>query len=733
MYANMPEARAPSGGEPKTDLVMPLIPVEVSNSVARNLKASVTSDLSTSETQRYLRGRFPVAEKIVVKGKKSGIPEVRCTNTQIVVTVSPDSGAWKKFCGSMATSSSRSGESQEGSRNQPSQDPLLLQKVVDSIVEWGRRNFTGEPPQCLIENMPSDGNNDGLSRSLSEAAKFRLLLTHRQPTGSDGDKSSAFDPRLRLIRLYFENSNGAKDYDKLWSTVVSEITKSERKIFLNARSIDSSEIPTHAASLGKLGVLSLMRFFAERDLDVFRAFSKQIVQVYDRAAKVFEEQISGALQRFDTEALEALVHVPRCFLSEWSSNSVFAVLGVINAESQAAVATRQEYEGVLASYENRIGSLIQVQNEVREEVVDPARHPIEGLIPSLLRLVPTLGAARSGDLLSYTGPLDEFGRRLLALARSTDQATAKWYRVVTAGGRQDTRGDTPNGAQLDDDFPEFILELLQSMCAWARSPVREHDSPAIQRRDDLYLQLVRAVVFHGALGLFAAMVSRVGEPSAARLKDMFNSMEDLLKILSVTGSPTERQAAFLGVAKYFAKFEVNLKEIKEAKERAAYLSLPQLFNEASRVILECGEQFLMLPADVQVDSKPEAGAFLARIWPTIDFLDRSGALGKALSVLEVAIAMFDAVKESNQERRRFVLRHEKLTNEIHQYLEEVERDWKNRTLLVDDARKVLKLMQVDLLDRQPKGGLSRNREHCIARLGRVMQLVASPTNGGGSE
>jgi hypothetical protein len=623
--------------------------IVLDDSVPKGLGKQVKVQLATDTFRNYLSREFAGKENLIVRGKKSGEVELKRTAEGITLALSPDGGAWKRFEQKvtaaeeketrLAAFASQSIPLISESRRTQSTGQLVVEQWVNDLTKWAQSDFKGEPAGSVRHHLTSR-ENDGAGAKNSWIKRISQIGTLSDLPGID-EELHAWQQGLE-----------------------KEIERVARRIQPPQGTLDKEAVAEHGAYLGQIAMVSLTRFFSEKNRDHLRFLSKEIDRVFLLSRSTFDKGISNALRNGDFLALEPLLETAQILHESWKKNGVFAVLHVLDVELQSPTKLREQYEssfmGLASGLNDLLHSMPIIENDSAPEYSETL--PIMHLLPSIEGVLPSLDVPTAGDLRPYKDQVFRFGRELIAIARSSDPKVTEWYRYAASGRRYDVDASLNRDQQFDEDFPEYVLELLYQMCAWASSAAPRESFPFIQAGNNLYAQLIRSVISNGALTLFEEITEQESTTPLNVRESYYNSFEKLLGMLKEV-EVEEIQCAFLSLAKYFGKFEVVSRQATEALEAGALKEEKILRESAVEVMIGCGKYFLGLNKKFQEDLEEEVQLFLARLTPTLDALDGYGELGRQLTAIETGIAMLN-VAEPDSNRNDGVVNTSELAKEL---------------------------------------------------------------------
>jgi hypothetical protein len=672
------------------------------HSVPKGLIKQIKSHFLKETFQTYFHREFPSGEKVLVKGKKSGEVEFKKTAEGITLVLSNDVGAWRRFEqkivateGKIAQLAALAGDVSSGlSGGQTSQSvgQLLVQQYVSDLTQWARKDFKGDPNSGIQLLLPSEAG-DKLRSKKSWIGKISEI---------GGFSSQAGMPdELQSFQQRFER----------------EIGRLTKKIQPSYGIFDKEVIIQHGTLLGQVGLVSLTRYFSGKNEDVLRFFSKEVVRVFEATCATFEKTIPTALRECQNQTLQELLSVARTFLDSWKMAGIFAVLQALEVELQSPIKLREKYESWFLRAESRLTSMIH-SNAIIENDRAPQHSeilPILHLLPALEAVLPSASIPTGNDLRPHREEIFRFGRELIAIARSSDPKVAGWFRSATSGGLYYRDSSVNDYHQVGEDFPAFLLELLCEMCAWAASSTPMSPFPKIQGGGNLYVPLLRNVLYHGALSLFEAMTGEEGTTPTKTLENYYHSFEKVVGMLKAF-DVDECQSTFLSLGKYFAKFEVLCRQAAEANQIGLHHDARRLRESAIEVMIGSGKYFLGLNKEIQVDLEQEIVIFLSRMSPLLNEIDLSGEIGRQLTAIETGVAMLEVIDSASELKNQFKGRLYRISIELIDACKHARSVDMNSQREYDEVSHLLACIEVEIQKWEALGAFPGSRSHCADEL-----------------
>ena len=676
--------------------------IDVHDSVPKGLLRQVKAHITGDAFQSYLHRQFPGVEKVVVKGKKSGEVEVKNSAEGITLTLSSDGGAWKRFAqkvkaaeekeNRMVALASESLLALSGEKSSQSIGQLVVEQFVNDLTLWGQNDFKGEPCGSLYHLIPSlvRENNGSKPSWIERISEIGRISSH--PGISD---------ELRSMQQRLEK----------------EIGSVSRRIQPIEGTFDKEAILEHGKYLGQIGMVSLARYFSEKNEDYLRFFSKEIVRVFEPTSATFEKSISRALREGDDSPLHELLEVARVNFEAWKRSGVFAVLQVLEVELQSPIQLRDKYESWSLREQSTLKDFIRSNSILKNECASLPSNvvPIKHLLPILEELLPSLDVPTAGDLRPYREQTFRLGKELIAMARSSDPKIVEWYRYVTSGRRHEADYLDQQSQQFDEDFPLYVLELLHEMYSWGASSAATPTFPQIQGGDNLYRQLIRSVMYNGALTLFDEITEKERVLPIEILESHYHNFEKLVGMLKAL-EIEDIQSTFLSLAKYFGKYEVLSRKADDASNNGAHKEERALRESAVEVMIGCGKYFLGLSVEFQNELKEEAVTFLSQLPPSLVLLDSCGELGRQLTAIETAVAVLEVIGDTSHLTSDFRARLLRISNEL------IEACRYARTVSLQDhsglseVNDILSFVERELQKWEPLGAFPGSRSHCMDEL-----------------
>lgn len=700
-----------------SDSLAPHLPFEIQDSVHKGVLKLVRSQMAGDLFQSYLQREFPGAEKVVIRGKKSGEVELKKSPEGITIVLSSDGGAWRRFEQRVAEAEEKVSKllaiasdsilaRSEGSSIQ-SVAILLVDQFVNDLTQWAQNDFKGHPTGSVYHLLPPEvGEKIGIEKGSNVKIDSDKIGTRR-----------SWIKRVSEIGNFSKHPGVSEELHANQHRLEKEIGCVSKKIQNGEWVFDKEAIAEHAKHLGHLGMVSLTRYFSSKNRDCLWFFSKEIVKVFEQTTKVFEKSISQALRKGDDARLHDLYEVAQTFLQSWKKSGIFALLQVIEEDLQSPIKLRDKYESWFLRAGRTLKDLLHSNTLLKNDLSNVPTDvlPIEHLLPVLEGVLPSLKVPSGGDLLPYRAQIFRFGKELIALARSSEPKHADWYQGITIGRRHD--GDFSEGQSqpLDEDFPLYVLELLHQMCGWAASAAPMQSFPNIQAGYNLYDQLTRRIMCHGAINLFDEMMEKGQILPSGTLESNYQIFEKVAGMLK-DFDLDDIQSSFISIAKYFWKFQVLSRQAEEAHEAGAFKDERKLRESAVEVMIGCGKYFLGLPREYQEDMKEEALTILSQLPASLDFLDSCGNVGRQLTAIETVVAMMAAVDDTSEQTAGFRARLLRVSNELIKACEYTRTASISGHKHLREMNYILSCVEAELQKWEPLGAFPGSRSHCMDEL-----------------